>query len=605
VISAAPHLVRLENLGPHAFAGWKRTTLDRLPRFLAGRSGSTRYVVGRRVGLETHVIDVHCTLPAGGKLTLDLDAAEIDSVFPAALPDAGSFFGGLPTIAGAPMLLRALRPDGAGWSAHFAARTGPMLHTDLWLTWYPGQPWCSGEVLVTASNPSVPDLFAEVPTGFDLRFGSAIVAVPGGTGPLIAAGTKFADGQARALPVTFLWYHQVKTAAELRSFLVAKDLGLCAVGVEKLLADGNPSYPVSFNPRAWAAPKLTPGFEALHSWAPLTIGPAPNSTVTGAQEEQVFTRGEALLPNGVGCELVTYLAALRMAARPCQHLEADGSPLDPAKHTNPRLLMWDMRAHWHAGVSPDRLGKPRNLSPEEIPGGFYGADVQHWLIATLTAGARYTGSPVLQRLLANQANAYLLQRTSEPSWSTSGNESAREVGYEGIGVVHLWRDLEDRQLAQRVVDRWRERVLRIILPTWGAKEWWDVRTDVSASVPFPPGPIPWQAALGTYGLDYACAIVGPAEGRALALRGAKRVLADCWSWDGTRWAEWDSFTLGTDGTVTNKSTSGFFRTAWLPCAVATVLRHEPQNEKARAVWAQLLADTANGSRSWLPPGVNQ
>lgn len=76
------------------------------------------------------------------------------------------------------------------------------------------------------------------------------------------------------------------------------------------------------------------------------------------------------------------------------------------------------------------------------------------------------------------------------------------------------------------------------------------------------------------------------------------MLADAWVQEGGRWVEYERLSLAGD-----RSRSGYFVTAWLPAAVAVVLRHEPNHEKARAVWAQILADTANGSRSWVPPGV--
>lgn len=32
--------------------------------------------------------------------------------------------------------------------------------------------------------------------------------------------------------------------------------------------------------------------------------------------------------------------------------------------------------------------------------------------------------------------------------------------------------------------------------------------------------------------------------------------------------------------------TGWFASAWFPCAIAVVLRHEPQNEQALAIWRQ-------------------
>jgi hypothetical protein len=41
----------------------------------------------------------------------------------------------------------------------------------------------------------------------------------------------------------------------------------------------------------------------------------------------------------------------------------------------------------------------------------------------------------------------------------------------------------------------------------------------------------------------------------------------------------------------------------MPLCVATVLRVEPGNAKAAAIWSQLLADTGAKARRWMPPGV--
>ena len=48
--------------------------------------------------------------------------------------------------------------------------------------------------------------------------------------------------------------------------------------------------------------------------------------------------------------------------------------------------------------------------------------------------------------------------------------------------------------------------------------------------------------------------------------------------------------------------TGWYRAAWFPLATATVLRHEPTNERARAIWRQQLADGGGGG-SWFAPEV--
>lgn len=50
--------VRIENLSPVPFAGWKRTTIDRAPPHEVGQVGTVTYVVGRRIGLDARVVAV-------------------------------------------------------------------------------------------------------------------------------------------------------------------------------------------------------------------------------------------------------------------------------------------------------------------------------------------------------------------------------------------------------------------------------------------------------------------------------------------------------------------------------------------------------------------
>mgnify|MGYP000322977802 CR=1 FL=1 len=58
-------VVRVANLAPVPFSGWKRTVVDIAPPHQAGAVGDVVYVVGRPVGLETRVVDLRLTLAAG------------------------------------------------------------------------------------------------------------------------------------------------------------------------------------------------------------------------------------------------------------------------------------------------------------------------------------------------------------------------------------------------------------------------------------------------------------------------------------------------------------------------------------------------------------
>src|SRR5262245_39225360 len=164
--------IRLENLAPVPFTGWKRTTIDTLPPYPVGTVNGTTYVVGRQVGLETWAVDVRLTLGQLQATSLNLASAA-----PAAWsrgpypPDPMAWFGGGVSIGGQAMTIVALGADGAGYTAQLRRRTAPMLCTDVWITWYPDQPgWAHGEAIVACSNPTVPDMGTYAPANFNLRF---------------------------------------------------------------------------------------------------------------------------------------------------------------------------------------------------------------------------------------------------------------------------------------------------------------------------------------------------------------------------------------------------------------------------------------------------
>lgn len=615
-------VVRLANHHPYPHAGWIRATIDvptpALCGVLRGTDGMTEaiYRRGRQIGEAKWAVDVSVRLEGGQQRQLDLSTFQ-SFVMPAPqMPtDVIGYFGGaLPTANGTPLMPVSFAADGAGFLVHLGGRIGgtKALVADVWVLWYPQQAWCHGEAMVTCSNPMTSDLVEQIPNGVTLAFGDAQVLALGAPAGQIVAPGMLADGQARVVPFTLRWLRHLPPCdwspvwgadewATIFAFLSSEvDASYLArgIGIRHLLADGNPSYAPGFDPAAWTAGTFAESVRRLRTWDPNLIGPSIRSSDTGAQEDQVFVRGEALLPGGVGAELVAYLNAIKLhGERPSNHCEADGSPLEPQQHTSPRLLFWDGRVHPSAAVSPDRLGKARALAEDEAHYR-YGPDIEHLLVNTLAATCRLVDSPAAQRLLRNLCVVYLLQRTTDPSWSTSteGNWT-RALGWEGIFVVHVWRDLEDRAMAQRVVDRWRTRCTNLILPriTAAPNDIWDVRTETSASVPIQPGWMPWQQAIAAYGLDLACRVVGPAEGCSVALRGARRVVADAWVREGDRWVEYERLSLAGD-----RSRSGYFAAAWLPTALPVVLRYEA-NEKAASVWAQILADVANGDRRWIPP----
>jgi hypothetical protein len=602
--SLAAQVVRVTNYSPSPYAGWKQVTVDVRPPHAAGTAADgTTYVLGRQVGLDTWVLDLRVDLRSGEARTWDLSTSQPTTFRRAPLPaDPAAHFGGPATFAGAPLSWVSIKPDGAAYLAELRGRVGPMLCALLWLRWYPDQPgWCSGEVLLIASNSAVPDMGATIPPDARLRVGDAMVVLPGaGFGsPVMAAGDRLADGQGRAVPVVLVWPRHLQRASEWGSAGAAAELGVAGVGIRQLTATGNPRLPAGFSALAWSRANLRESFRRLHTWDWCVFGPAARSNDTGSHAETVFTCAEPLQPDGVGCELVHYASALKLAERPCHHLEPDGSPLDVTRHAQ-RLLLWDMRAHWHEGVSPDRLGKPRTLDISETHGR-WGADVEHWFQFTLTAAARYRDSPALQYLLATQARNYPLQWTTTPGWATSQPYAARAVGWEASMVVALDRQLEDRALAAATVAHWRDRWRLVLRPALAGRDWWDVRV---GDPRLGPGEwvIAWQQAVGAYFLDVAGEVLGVPEAREVALRGARTVLREAWAQgpDG-QWRAREQLPVRPDGQLGG---TGDWRYYGMALAPATVLRHDPNDAKARAIWTVLVRDARTvWETRWLAPEV--
>ncbi|HEU4418659.1 MAG TPA: hypothetical protein VFT55_06945, partial [Planctomycetota bacterium] len=469
-------------------------------------------------------------------------------------------------------------------------------HVDLWLHWCPDEPWARGEVMVTCSNPNVPHMGDVIGQNFTLRFGNAVVLVPGRAAnePLLDEGTQFGDGQARTLPVTLLWPNHFEHIQHWCSAVAIEKVG--AVGISRLLPQGNPRLPPGLDPVAWAEARRDESIRRLHTWEAALRGPNRRSGDTGQQPDQTFVAGEPLAPNGAGAEQVIYFAALKMSARPCHHLEANGSQLSAA---HPNLVLWDSRPHI-VGVSPDQLGKPRHQNESVETSGWAGADVEHWFHNNTVAAARLTGSPAIQHLLSMQARLYPYQWTTNPILQhQSVPFAARAVGWEGIMAVHLWTNLEDRALACATKEHWLERATLVLVPQLGTLpgDVWDWRRDNRIG----PGWrwVPWQQAVGAYGLDLAGEVLGHAGARDVALRAARAVIRDAYWWNGVRWTTRDMVALD-EGLVT----SGHYDFFGTPLAIATVLRHEPENAQAREIWNQVLAEASTPVHfAWLAPGV--
>lgn len=620
--SAFAQQVRVANNHHAPFRGWVRAIVDEQPPHDVCRlpDGTLCIVAGQR-SPDRWAVDLRLSLAARERRVVDLAGAVAAERPVMALPgDLLEHFAGWPDVGGVPFEPRAIDLDGAAIAVHWFARPRPMLAVHLWTRWYPDQPGLvTGEVAVVASNAGIPDTNATVEQPLRLSWGDGAVYVCGGAGiidgllaPIVPAGTSFADGQARGMPIAIAWPRHLHQSGEeaFRQFESAIGLRVSAIGVRELWPHGNPQLPAGFDAVAWTKAHFGPALARLHTWDAAPLGPAPNSSVTGAQEDQTFVRGEMMLPGGEGAEQVAYLVALHTMARPCHHLEASGRQCDPVDH--PQCVFWTGRPHYHRGVSPDRLGKP--IRPDgsawfptiDECHGWNGPDREHWLINTTAAAARVIDSPALQFELQQQARIFLFQETTQPGWSTSSPDAARSVGWAGIVAVHLWRGLDDRDLAERVRQRWIDRARLVYLPELGAKPYdvWDVRRDdrIGSGERW----MAWQQSIGSYGLYLAAREFDVPEAKAMAVRAAKRCVASNWAKDGSRWLGVVNppFPPPEVPELPPEGTPQWYVTTWDLPALWVTLREDPAHAKARACWNQAMADLGAGlSRSWVPPGA--
>lgn len=528
-VTATAQTVRVANQSAAPFDGWLRATVDTKPSRDAGQlPDGSRFVLGRRTGLDTWAVDVHVALAAGEIRSVALDTATAWSPPALTLPsDPLGYWGGWVTFGGVPLSIVSLTQDAAAWRVHLRGRVGRMLIADAWLTWRPDEPaLVTGEVTATCSNPAVPDVSETVPDGgYGLRWGQATVW----GSQVCPAGTTFADGQARTLPVVIAWSEHVADAKAWLQIAAAVNRTAGAIGISRLWPGGNPRLPSPFDPVAWTRQRWPQALAVSSTWEPAVTGPARRSDDTGGQDDQVFVAGEAIA--GRGPEQVAYMSALKLAARPNHYRRSDGSPLDPAE--KPGVQFFSGRPHQSTG---DLLGKSRSITPDDT-NGWFGPDSQHWLANGLAAASRLVDSPALQAELEQQARLFLWQESlpsQHPGWFTAGWDSARSVGWTMIVAVHLWRGLEDRTLAQRVRDRAAARIAEVYVPAFTGKDVWDVRRDdprLGAGDWWQP----WQQSVGAYGLDLAGEVFGVPAARTLALRAAKKVVADAWRKVGSRW----------------------------------------------------------------------
>lgn len=595
--------VRVRNHSDQPFAGWIRTMVDIEPSAQSGAwADGTKYVTVGRWGASQWAVDVKVSLAEAGSRTLDFAAATADAfALPAPSADLAARLGGQPTLDGQAMLLvEAPRPDGAAWATHWRARTGRLLVCDLWVKWYPDEPWTArGEVLLTASNPTIPDLETTVaPDQTRLRWGPALMLTPGriGNTRLLPAGTRMCDGQSRVWPILFVWPAGMP-AANWATVGAIANLQVGARGVSAATPWGTTPLPASFRAIPWIRPMGSAIVDALYGWQWPPIGPYPNSGVTGAQDDQYVGRGaELFAPDGVGVEQMLYLAALgAWPKRWCHLLESNGDQVDRTD-----VMVWSGRAH--PSASPNKLGK--DDYPSNVPGDATGPDNEHALFQRLFAVAHTVPSEAIQHELRQIALLYLMGATvpsERPGWSTNHWWASRAIGYEFRNMPMLHWLLRDRVIAGRLANRAQKRWAEVVRPDWWAapNDIVDVRVD-DPRLGTGAWWLPWQQGLAADGLEVFGQYWNVPEARQLAKRLALRVIDTAYYLTPTgAWLTYSACAL--DGRATQDNIFWAFGTCLAP---AVVLRQEPAHARARSIWQVYTASaTTYESRAWWAPGV--
>ncbi len=620
--------VRLKSTAATTFTGWVRINTDQTVAAAYGIKGGVQFVKGNATGRDTTAVDLYVTMAPGAAITL-ANLVPDTATPPDAVTPTPSFAGGTPSMVDPAngtsyvMTQVSTATDGQATVEEWKVRVGVWV-VRMWTRWYPNEPWIHAEVVVTFSDPTYTAATAELELqrawpGYVMTWGTGTTTIAGRTaasGDLIAAGTLFGDAQSRAFPVLWKFTNRLRGdgTADTASIAALEQWAITGHGIANLWRDGNPY--LRPDAATYTATQKPGSLARLHNWTASPLGITARSENSGRQDDQVFVFGEAQeFPEAT---MVAYLEGFRWAARPCHHLETDGSFLNLAGH--PQLRLWNSRPH--PTQSPDRLGKTFLLPETDVPGqtlssGWLGADWEHWFFNGLMAGARYTGSPALQWLMRAQATVYLF--TKFPDVPTFGSfasvQSTRDLVWEPIIVVHLWENLTDRTLATTVRDRFYARCsssgdIRDWITNAPFGDIWDVRfqpTSSTGSIPFAPGWIPWQQGPACWSMDYALRAFTPELNVFAAdlLASALRVMNDCYNFEGGRWVEYERQELPPPDGLGRESRSGFFTVDWFPPCILYVLTQQPSNTTAQAIWAQMLNDTLTGAdparRRWLPP----
>lgn len=613
-------VIRVANFSSFPFRGWRRTTIGKRlpsPMHLNADGQVVQVVPARNVGDAAQAVDVFCTLQPGQELVIDVDQGQPFAFSIPQLPhDLATHFGGLLKISGWQMRVLEVGVEGAAVRAK-AQTTVATSDPNAWalvqgelLFWPDTDSVVQAEFAVTAcgGSPTMP-----VDSDMRLTWGDAFVMVHGASadGVLLQQGKRLGRGQLCWFAVTFAWPRHFNQEGEAGTVLAQMHNGICAVGLDATLPEGATLFPSSFSARQWVAKHWPEVWRRLHTWERSDLGPESNSGNTGRQEVQLHhCGGEALQRCGVGGAEVRLASAMHVHGKwPCHHREVDGAHVDQRNH--PELRMYAGQPHYSRSVSPDQLGYSRPLLPGDA-NGFAGPSPQHWYISDLAAAALLTGSRMAQAALCDHAHLFLLSTTLNPSLSIySPDGAARTWGCWAMLAMGLWKSLDDRELAQRVVDRFAAQIAQLYAPrilangsTQGLPIWAPLLNDPRVE-PNGMGAAWWQEAFAAGAIyRFARHFGGMGDVMQAAAMCAEFVMDRAWHTVdvGTPSEHWRAQAQGPiDGSPNEQNPASYWNDFGHPMGIWAVLQDNPSHPRARSIWAELMRGTGETSMRWMLP----
>jgi hypothetical protein len=425
-------------------------------------------------------------------------------------------------------------------------RTGNFIVT-TYLYLYKDQSFYPYEIRVTGSNPSNTDLMYPV-TSMVLSVPNTILSVYGAerrgaqrtglSSITLASNTSFGNGQSQC------WYGNayIPTGNETTNIFAAELNTLNGISLDWRESHAYGSFgtipdALTADPAAkfqYASVKFGEFYQYKSTvgnlWDDMPYGLTKNPGATGDQRDFGMISGWDVIDSGRPELLEMYrFYAIEDAMRPGHYMEANGDPVTSAAH--PNWVTWSGVTHWHAVVSPDKLGKTGVASGLENRE-WFGKDNQHWSSNLLGCAAVLTPSYQLVDELNVEAELFLSGHTlpsMKPGWATNGMDAPRAVGrvYNSMALNYLVTGRED--IKARIAARTTECVLQ----QWTGRNTNPVRPlgaigPDGRQLPLYPSWLPWNEALGIPGLEAWFQLTGLQIYRDLAVIVAKSMVDYGW-----------------------------------------------------------------------------